>query len=171
MPQKTRALPTVHPVLLRSSLALLCAIGIGCNKDPQIDGNPDGSTIPDGGDPTTSDLGMPVQNEICSMDRYCFRNPLPQGNGFNGVYVAASGEIVAVGDRGTIMRYAGGVWNAEYSGSQSLLNAVWGPSPQDLWVVGEKGLILRYVSGTWKTQAPVTTFLLNGIHGVDASNI
>ena len=156
MPTQTRVLPLRYSLSRCQSFALLFAIGIGsgCTKDPQVDTNPDGSVLGDGGDGSGNDLGTASQGEICSLDRYCFRNPLPQGNGFSGVYANNGGEIVAVGDRGTIMRYSGGIWTAEYSGWQSTLSAVWGTSAQDLWVVGEKGLILRSVSGTWKTQKP-----------------
>ena len=148
-------------------LSALCLLLTAC-ATPTVDRLMPAAAPVDAAPPL--DLGT-APGVSCSKDRYCFRNPLPQGNGINGVYVGSSGEIVTVGDRGTIMRYSAGRWTQEVSGTQGLLNAVWGPSAQDLWVVGGNGLILRNSGGSWSQQPSGTTFLLNGIHGTSASNL
>ena len=148
----TRVLPWLSMLLLIGSPA--------CNKESTNDPPLDGGIDPAGDSGVPDDLALGPQ-PICSKDGYCWRNPLPQGNGINGLYVGSGGEIVTVGDRGTILRYSGGNWTQEASGTQNLLNAVWGPSAKDLWAVGGNGMVLRYNGSTWTPQASGTPFLLN----------
>ena len=117
----------------------------------------DGSAT-DGGGPPTS---------FCSVDRWCWAHPLPQGNTLQGVWGAADGTLVAVGDAGTVLRFDGVNWTRQATTSTNALRAVWGASPSAIYAVGNGGEVLHYNGDRW-TAEQVAQAALRSIWGVGA---
>jgi hypothetical protein len=46
---------------------------------------------------------QPVPGKICSIDCWCWENPLPQGNSLFGVWGSSASDVFAVGRNGTIL--------------------------------------------------------------------
>lgn len=108
---------------------------------------------------------------ICSPDNWCWQNPLPQGLTLRGVWGAASDDIWAVGDYGTIMHYDGLTWQlALRAGTLTTQDfyAVYGVSATDIWAVGAAGTLAHYDGKAW-TLSPdsgaKTSQLLRGVWG------
>ena len=73
-------------------------------------------------------------------------------NTLNGVWVASSSDVWAVGARGTIRHYTGApiLWDVVSDvGTTEDLRAVWGSSSTDVWAVGNGGLVLHYDGKSW----------------------
>ena len=90
------------------------------------------------------------------LDNWHWRNPLPQGNSFNGV-AFGNGVFVAVGQLGTIMVSSDGVgWQIRPSGVRDNLSAV--AFGNGMFVaVGENGTILISPNGfNWTPGTSVT---------------
>src|SRR5690242_2313292 len=101
--------------------AVVACLGIalvGCPAQPS-DAPPDGQSADlaagnsDGG---SVDLAGGVTPLFCSADGWCWRNPLPQGNPLNAVYVTAPDRILAAGDRGNVLRYENSVFSMQATG-------------------------------------------------------
>ncbi|MBL8950676.1 MAG: hypothetical protein JNK82_07865 [Myxococcaceae bacterium] len=91
-------------------------------------------------------------------DGFQWENPLPSGHAINGI-AARPNEIVAVGDHGFVLRWSGGAWQVEDSGTTLDLNAVAFSSAGDLFAVGSAGIILerRADAGAWSERARLTS--------------
>ena len=80
-------------------------------------------------------------------------SPKGQGNllGIHGVV----GFVVAVGERGKIIHFAGDLYEAKVMGSPTTahLNAVYVVSERCAWAVGEQGAVLRWDGTAWATVA------------------
>ncbi|MBN9160247.1 MAG: hypothetical protein BGO98_11365 [Myxococcales bacterium 68-20] len=73
-------------------------------------------------------------------------------NTLNGVWVASSSDVWAVGAMGTIRHYTGApiLWDVVSDvGTTEDLRAVWGSSSTDVWAVGDGGLVLHYDGKSW----------------------
>jgi hypothetical protein len=79
----------------------------------------------------------------CSVDNWCWRNPLPQGNRLMGVWGSGASDVWAVGDSGTILHWNGSAWSSATSGTANTLTGVWG-SASNAWAVGRSGTILQH---------------------------
>ena len=64
-------------------------------------------------DAKTPDAALPDQSVkpppkklagLCSKDKWCWVNPLPQGNALNAMWGTSATDVYAVGDNGTILR-------------------------------------------------------------------
>lgn len=63
------------------------------------------TSFDDGGSfdlPVSADASVPGQTGVCSVDGWCWRNPLPQGNRLTGVSGTAPNNVWAVGLSETI---------------------------------------------------------------------
>ena len=71
--------------------------------------------------------------------------------GLWGVFVLSDTDVWAVGGRGTVRRYEGGVaWKTvEGVPTSANLNAVWAASSNDVWVAGDDGVVLHYDGTAW----------------------
>lgn len=73
------------------------------------------------------------------------------------------GQIVAVGEAGTVARLEGGAFVVERTGEPYTLFGVWGAAPDDVWAVGGDvsgagpGVILHYDGAAWIPAAGVAT--------------
>lgn len=108
---------------------------------------------------------------VCSPDNWCWHNPLPQGFTLRAVWGAASDDIWAVGEYGTIMHYDGLTWQPSVrSGvltTQDLF-AVYGVSATDIWAVGGAGTLLHYDGKIWALSpdsGAKTSQILRGVWG------
>jgi hypothetical protein len=93
---------------------------------------------------------------------------------FGVLYVG--GEVFAVGSGGLIVHKAGGVWSREMLAvAADRLDAVWGPSPDDIWAVGRAPgnlpLIVHRTGGRWIAARIVGSGGLRAIWGASANDI
>ncbi|MFO0575885.1 MAG: hypothetical protein U1A78_17950 [Polyangia bacterium] len=138
------------PRITRSGMALylsgilLCA---GCPADPGAGGPPDAADagVADAASPDDAAVGAP--SAVCSVDGWCWRNPLPQGNSLYSVFVADATHVFVAGIRGTLMMWNGSALIPQTSGTRSFLNSVSGTDAGNVWAVGTEGTILRYAVG------------------------
>ncbi|MBU1433218.1 hypothetical protein KKF91_22015, partial [Myxococcota bacterium] len=109
---------------------------------------------------------------ICSVDGWCWENPLPQGNWLSGIHAFADDDVWAVGDVGTVLRWDGEAWSALDTGSREHLFGIWGSGPDDVWVSGAGGALLHYDGASWSGQAGESfAEALRAIWGSDPNNI
>jgi len=94
---------------------------------------------------------------FCSKDKWCWVNPLPQGNGINALWASSKGEVVAAGAYGTLMRHDGSGWSQDVSPVTYDLFGLWGGSGGTMYAVGAKGTLLYYNTVTWAKLSPGTT--------------
>ncbi|MFO0580102.1 MAG: hypothetical protein U1A78_39515 [Polyangia bacterium] len=91
--------------------------------------------------------GMMMMNpsaKFCTDPRWCWDNPLPQGNHLRKVWGTAANNLWAIGDLGTILHWDGTAWTQSQSPVQSYLYGIWGRAANDIWIVGEQGIILHW---------------------------
>ncbi|MEZ4221055.1 MAG: hypothetical protein R3B13_09000 [Polyangiaceae bacterium] len=145
--------------------ALLC----GCRKDSSratptasASASPSGSVLPRtaaalkvSDTPQLTLATAPAAPVLCLEDDWCWRSPLPQGNGINGLW-ASERTTWAVGKHGTLLRHDGQRWAAEASGTEVELTSVSGTSDTDVWAVGDGGTVLRYDGKQWRKVASPT---------------
>jgi hypothetical protein len=84
----------------------------------------------------------------------------PSAHHLNDIWGTSSTHILAVGAKGTIMRYNGSEWKDESpfpdkGKDDKMLHGLWGASANDLWVSGAQGVILHYDS-QWKMSMSTT---------------
>jgi hypothetical protein len=113
---------------------------------PGADGGPDvardATPLPDGS-------SNPLQGS-CSVDGWCWVNPLPGANDLDAVWGMSTDDLWAVGRHGTVIHYHAGTLTKVDVGTRLDLSGVWGASADDFWVVGD-GIILRNKGGTWSS--------------------
>jgi hypothetical protein len=131
---------------------------------------PDGLTVVCG-QPGLGGCPSPTRSLVCSVDRWCWEGPLPQGNALRGIWGAAARDLWAVGDLGTILHWDGSGWSSRPSGTTAALSAVWGSSATDAWAVGAAGTILHWNGTAWSSIPSGTTDLLSGVWGSSASDV
>jgi photosystem II stability/assembly factor-like uncharacterized protein len=115
---------------------------------------------------------------ICSVDGWCWENPLPQGGTLQAVAVReGTSEAWAVGEGGVVLRSQNGGtkwegWGAA-GGVSKTLRGVWAaPAPSQLVVaVGDEGTILRYDGSAWTFFQWPAKQSLNAVFGTTGSNI
>lgn len=137
---------TCSAILLHLSGILLCA---GCPADPGAGGLPDAAVADaaasDAASPDDAAVGAP--SAVCTVDGWCWRNPLPQGNALYSVYAADPTHVFVAGIRGNLMMWNGSALIPQASGTRSFLNSVSGTDASNVWAVGTEGTILRYAVG------------------------
>ncbi len=84
------------------------------------------------------------------------------------VWAAASDDVWAVGDDGTVLHFDGAAWSAQTNpaGERSVLAAVWGASRTDVWAVGSD-TIIHWNGSAWSVTAhpEVGDLGLSDVHG------
>jgi hypothetical protein len=107
----------------------------------------------------------PPPPKTCAPNLFCWSNPLPQGNTFQGLWSLSASDVWAVGDAGTIHHYDGTNWTASTSGTTESLLAVWAASPTEVVAVGTNGKVIRYDGTKWNPETSGTTKRLSAIWG------
>lgn len=106
--------------------------------------------------------------QVCSVDGWCWENPLPQGNALHGVFTLSSDAVWAVGAKCTILFFDGITWNKQNcpgTAANTVLRAVWASGRDDAWAVGDGGIFLHYTNGAWKQVTVTTSANINGVSG------
>jgi hypothetical protein len=81
-------------------------------------------------------------------------------------------NIYAVGERGTILHYAGSTWTPVPSvPTIQTLNAIWGFDADDIFVVGDWGTILHYDGVQWIIQDGGTVEHLYDVWGTNGADV
>jgi photosystem II stability/assembly factor-like uncharacterized protein len=93
----------------------------------------------------------------------------------HGVW-GGSGDVWAVGDADTRVRWDGTQWSDGATYSTEVLNAVWGSEQNDVWAVGTGGAIIHWDGTAWFTVAPYvgpgfTDVPLNSVWGSGANDV
>ena len=100
-----------------------------------------------------------------------WEHPQPQGNDLNGLWGFGTGEMVAVGEAGTVLRNNGVSWEQIDVSSRHALNGVWGSTPADVYAVGDGGEVLYYDGMRWKSIDVGTRRTLYGVHGTTNDDV
>lgn len=58
---------------------------------------------------------------------------------------SGTSNLWVVGDGGVILKWTGGTWATEVSGTIQGLAGIWGTDAHNVWVVGTGGTILHYL--------------------------
>lgn len=125
-----------------------------------------------------SHLGLRIETTLtvraqalCSVDGWCWQNPLPQGNPLLAVWGSRSNNVFAVGQGGIIFRWDGTTWSPQRSGTRNSLYGVWGYDANNIWAVGDAGTILKWNGSAWSPQLSGSTSTLRGVWGSAANNV
>jgi len=88
--------------------------------------------------------------------RWTWLHPVPQGNHLNDVWTGTDGEVIAVGDKGTILHRPAGstAFAIMTSGTRWNLRAIHGTSRAHLYAVGDGAIVLGFDGKTWKVLRP-----------------
>jgi len=107
---------------------------------------------------------------VCTKDKWCWMNPLPQGNRLRAIWAASATNMFAVGDGGTILHFDGKKWTWMDSTTTKDLYGIWGISANSVCAVGEAGTFLVYNGTKWSgpTTKP-TPNTLRAVWGVAPS--
>ena len=85
-----------------------------------------------------------------------------------GAAIDASGNVWTSGQRGSVMRLTGAMWET-VSLAPDLID-VWTTSATNAWAVGEFGFVYRWNGSTWSRQTTPTTGTLNAVWGASATD-
>ena len=88
-----------------------------------------------------------------------------------GIHGRASGDIYAVGDAGTVLRFDCTAWSLSSPSVAENLNDVYVLSALDAFLVGEGGRIVRGTDGAWSPMTSGTSATLRGVWARDANNV
>ena len=119
--------------------------------------------IPDQGKPDAPPSPQPIKG-FCTMDKWCWSNPLPQGHSLYGVAMAGQ-QVFAVGAAGTLLHYDGKAWSLDKSTATKDIRAVWAASASKLFAVGDDGTVLLHDGIGWSATISGTTKNLRGVWG------
>ena len=108
---------------------------------------------------------------VCMPDKWCWENPLPQGNQLQAVWGSAADAVWAVGELGVILHWDGASWKGAGSGTTRRLDGLWGSGAGDVWAVGVMGTVLHYSGATWQNTASNTTYDLMDVWGSTRSDV
>lgn len=86
--------------------------------------------------------------QICNKDRFCWQNPLPQGDLLRAVWQDPSGPAWTVGEQGTVLRCSGYSCAAMVTNTNQNLWSVWAQTNDAIWVVGDSGTLLKCSEST-----------------------
>lgn len=118
-----------------------------------------------------TNLAANFMPRVCTANKWCWYNPLPQGNTIQSISGTSATDIWATGLAGTLLHYDGQTWSPVASGTQNHLVGVWARAANDAWAVGENGTILRYDGAKWSASTSNTTSNLRSVWGSAENNI
>ena len=124
-----------------------------------------------GGQRTDTVLSVGIPRGVCSVDGWCWRSPLPQGNYLPSIWGSDANNIWAVSDNGVVIKWDGIAWTPQSTPTTKNLLAVWGTDSKNVWAVGLSGTILKWDGKVWTAQLSGTTVSLSGVWGTDANNV
>lgn len=161
----------LHRALLASAIAFL-VLGFACGLERSLgnDANP-----VDGGFEGSRPTIEARSGEICSLDRWCWESPRPQGNMLSGVWGSGPTDVWAVGEVGTLLHWDGASWRGSTGnlqvGLRRDLHDVWGSGPADVWAVGNDGTILHGDGTRWMLVPSPTPQRLLGVWGSGPNDV
>ncbi len=117
------------------------------------------------------DVSIYFTTAACSVDAWCWYNPLPTGNSLNGVWGSSASDVWAVGGQGTLLHYDGIAWNGLQSVTARDLFAIWGSAASDVWAVGDAGTVLHFDGQSWSVTDLGLANQLRGIWGSGPSDV
>jgi hypothetical protein len=126
-----------------------------------------------GGEPATL-KPLFFSRNVCSPDRVCWRHPLPQGVNLRHINGTTSGDVWAVGDRGTVLHWNGFFWSSPpRPPHRGPLNAVsFLASPVSAFTaVGDTGSAVQFTDGTWACPTQAAAATLRGVSGAAANDL
>jgi List-Bact-rpt repeat protein/parallel beta helix pectate lyase-like protein/thrombospondin type 3 repeat protein len=112
--------------------------------------------------------GLVVNSAVAGSWKWS--NPFPTAFDLNDVWTSPGGEMVAVGEEGTILFHDGAVWSQMNSNTTIQLNAVWGSAVGDVYAVGVAGTIMHYDGVNW-TQVRSGSESLDGVWGSASDDV
>ncbi|WP_394841944.1 hypothetical protein LZC95_33320 [Pendulispora brunnea] len=143
----------------------------GGGDGPGADAGPDGAwpdgSLADGAKPP----GPWTTRGICSKDAWCWDHPLPQGNLLKDVWAAASNDVWAVGDGGTIVHFDGTQWSSAPSGTKADLRSIHGAGAKDMWAVASDGAIAHYDGNGWKIATTLEDAILGEVLALGPADV
>jgi hypothetical protein len=144
-------LPSSDDAAVRDGGADLGAARDGAvtNLDANLSQDGPASDGPTGPDPLAAGL--------CE-GRWCWSNPLPQGNRINGFWARGRNDVWAVGDMSTILHWDGGKWTRVSTGVAvgRNLSGVWATADGgQVYAMGSERLY-HYNGSTWRNELPPT---------------
>lgn len=116
-------------------------------------------------------LAVGVGVSLCSVDKWCWSNPLPQGNYVPSLWGSSASSVWGVSDHGAIFKWDGVSWTGQVSPTSANLQAVWGLDARNVWAVGVAGTILKWDGSAWTVQASGVTASLSAIWGSSARDV
>ncbi len=88
------------------------------------------------------------------------------------LWAAPGGDVHAVGERGTVLRWDSAAWIDVSPGpTVQSLNALWGSAPNDLYAVGDFGTILHFDGAVWTPHSSGTSEHLLGVWGFGSGRL
>jgi hypothetical protein len=113
--------------------------------------------------------GTVYRGETSGYGRRWYRMPSGTEENLMGVW-GDGDDAVAVGDQGTILRYAGADWNPMASGVSVNLQDVWVASANRMFAVGDAGTILRFTGTDWNPMASGVSARLTAVWGTSTQH-
>jgi hypothetical protein len=112
--------------------------------------------LPAGAPETPTTAGGRCEAERpCTRDGWCREFPVPFATGLRGMWRVSTGEVIAVGDGGTILELDGTRLRYAHSGAEGDLHAVHGEGDQ-IYAVGDHATLLKRQGTCWaREEVPV----------------
>ena len=137
---------------LSATYGLAACSGEGPTHTPTVrmDAGRDADTTRDD-DAGEQDAALPQRKPVCSVDGFCWEQPLPQGESLRAVWAASERDAWAVGDNGALLHYDGVSFRAEPMLTEhKVLRAVHGSAADNVWAVGDGGVVLHFDGDSWR---------------------
>jgi hypothetical protein len=96
-------------------------------------------------------MHAPVANRICSVDDWCWEQPLPQGEILSAAWGLNSNDVWAAGKHGTVLHWNGTLWSRVGGTPDVDLTGIWASASNDVWAVGGNQ-VLRWNGSTWSSM-------------------
>lgn len=130
--------------------------------------------------PCVIDVGSAAQTSlteeprVCNRDRFCWHNPLPQGNDLKAIWGSSANDVWAVGSVGTVLHFDGKSWRLVDSGTNADLTAIWGRAANNVWAFADDGSAIQFDGVKWSagsTPSTASCYKLRTASGRDATNL
>jgi hypothetical protein len=132
-------------------------------------GGPPGPATPP--PPVPPAAGSARIGPLCTVDRWCWEEPRPQGNSLHGLGGTGPGDVWAVGEHGTVLHFDGAAWTRHPADTGASLHAVWARAADDVWFVGAAGTVRRWNGTRIESVAIDTTAKLLAVWGTEGGKV